>query len=67
MLLRLLGMITLLISTHCIAAPTPNTPEGYNAICNYSDTCMLTKANLVAFGSQGQYVYKVLSGSFACN
>ncbi len=66
MLQRLLGMITLLISTHCIAAPTLSTPEGFNAICNYGNTCLLSKANLVAFGSQGQYIYKVLSGSFAC-
>ena len=68
MLQRLLSIMLLIISTQSMAAaPNPNTPEGYNTICSYGNTCMLSKTNLVAFGNQGQYVYKVLNGSFACN
>lgn len=55
------------------SAPAPitlgsaNTPEGFATICAYNQTCALTKPNLVAFGHQGQYVYKIIRGGFVCN
>lgn len=42
-------------------------PKGYTAICAYGETCAVTKPSLVAFGSHGQYSYKLLKGAFQCS
>ena len=48
-------------------AESNNAPAGYTAICTYGQTCAVTKPSLVAFGSQGQYIYKIIGGTFACS
>jgi hypothetical protein len=42
-------------------------PKGYITICHYNKSCALAKPSLVAFGSHGQYAYKLISGSFLCS
>ncbi|HEY7774069.1 MAG TPA: RICIN domain-containing protein [Marinagarivorans sp.] len=44
-----------------------SSPKGYAAICSYGESCAVTKPSLVAFGSHGQYVYKIVTGAFLCS
>lgn len=43
-----------------------NRPDGYQTICKIGQTCSVSSSTNVAFGASGQFVYKVLSGSFTC-
>lgn len=43
------------------------TPKGYQPICRYGETCAVAKPTLVAFGSHGQFSYKLLRGAFECS
>jgi hypothetical protein len=43
-----------------------NRPSGYTTICNEGRTCAVPPSTSVAFGRADQFIYKVLSGSFAC-
>src|SRR5688572_5837307 len=43
-----------------------NRPGGYTTICNEGQSCAVPPSTNVAFGRADQFLYKVLSGSFAC-
>lgn len=43
-----------------------NRPEGYRTICKIGESCSVSTSTNVAFGASGQFVYKVLTGSFTC-
>jgi hypothetical protein len=43
-----------------------NRPGGYTTICNEGQACAVPPSTNVAFGRADQFLYKVLSGSFAC-
>lgn len=51
----------------CAAQAAENTPKGYLEICRYNQTCALIKPSLVAFGGQGEFVYKIMRGAFECS
>lgn len=44
-----------------------NRPDGFVTICKIGETCSVPAATNVAFGASGQFVFKVLSGSFTCS
>lgn len=44
-----------------------NSPKGYVEICRYGQTCALIKPSLVAFGGEGEFVYKIMRGTFECS
>jgi pectate lyase C len=60
----LIGFI--LVGAAGTAHAATNRPDGYKTICSIGDTCSVAAATNVAFGASGQFVFKVLSGSFAC-
>lgn len=60
-----LGLVLLLLAGSAGAAT--NRPDGYKTICKVGHTCTVNANTRVAFGASGQFVYKVLSGSFVCN
>ncbi len=52
------------------AAPTNTNqlaPRGYRPLCAYQEACALPAPQLVAFGSQGRFIYKLLHGRFECS
>lgn len=49
------------------AQAATNRPDGYSTICKSDESCSVSQATNVAFGAAGQFVYKVLNGSFICN
>lgn len=59
-----LGLILLLLAGGASAAT--NRPDGYKTICKVDQACVVDANTTVAFGASGQFVYKVLSGSFVC-
>ncbi|WP_054113349.1 RICIN domain-containing protein [Marinagarivorans algicola] len=62
-----LGAVVASLSGQAHAANNGTAPEGYVAICSYGQACAVAKSSLVAFGSQGQYAYKILNGAFTCS
>lgn len=44
-----------------------NRPSGFVQICSGGDVCSVPAETTVAFGADGQFVYKVLTGSFTCS
>ncbi|AJQ97543.1 right-handed parallel beta-helix repeat-containing protein [Gynuella sunshinyii] len=52
------------IASHSQAAA--NRPDGYTTICKIGETCSVSQATNVAFGAAGEFVYKVLNGTFSC-
>ena len=44
-----------------------NRPDGYTTICKTNETCPVSQSTNVAFGASGQFVYKVLNGTFVCS
>ncbi len=58
------GICLVLMAGSAIAAT--NRPAGYKTICKVGSTCSVADNTNVAFGASGQFVYKVLSGSFVC-
>lgn len=60
-----LGAAVLLMSATAFAA---NRPSGYQTICTTSKpNCSVSSATNVAFGRNGRFTYKVLSGNFICD
>jgi pectate lyase len=49
------------------ASAATNRPDGFKTICKVDQVCTVDANTNVAFGASGQFVYKVLSGSFVCN
>lgn len=49
------------------AQAATNRPDGYTTICKSDESCSVSQATNVAFGASGQFVYKVLNGSFVCS
>jgi pectate lyase len=60
-----LGLILLLLVGSANAAT--NRPDGFRTICKIGQTCSVEDNTNVAFGASGQFVYKVLSGTFVCS
>ena len=50
-----------------LANDAHHAPKGYLSICTYGSSCAVTKPSLVAFGSHGDYAYRVINGSFLCS
>jgi hypothetical protein len=44
-----------------------NRPSGFTTICNENKTCSVPASTNVAFGRADQFIFRVLSGSFACS
>ena len=57
---------SLLLLTAAAFAAT-NRPDGYTTICKIGETCSVSQSTNVAFGASGQFVFKVLNGSFVCS
>src|SRR5687768_12120245 len=65
MLRRITIPLALIVAGSASAAT--NRPEGYETICRIGETCSVSSSTNVAFGASGQFVYKVLTGSFSCS
>ena len=65
-MLRKLLVGGLLLATAASAWSATNRPEGYVTICRTPETCSVSTSTNVAFGASGQFVYKVLNGTFTC-
>jgi len=48
-------------------ASAANRPSGFTTICHEGQTCSVSANTNVAFGRADQFLFKVLSGSFACS
>ncbi len=59
------GVGLVLMAGSAIAAT--NRPAGFTTLCKVGETCSVADNTNVAFGASGQFVYKVLSGSFVCS
>ena len=59
------GCLLLIAATATQAAT--NRPDGYTTICKIGETCSVSQSTNVAFGAAGQFVFKVLNGSFVCS
>ncbi len=59
------GLALFLMAGSALAAT--NRPDGYTTICKVDQSCSVDADTRVAFGASGQFIYKVLSGSFVCN
>jgi hypothetical protein len=46
---------------------TPTGPAGYTFCANENGTCTLSGTNSVAYGANGSFFYKTITGSTACN
>src|SRR5258708_24202685 len=62
-------VLVLALGTTAIAgiAFAANRPSGYTTICNEGHTCSVSANTNVAFGRADHFLFKVLSGSFACS
>ncbi|WP_129641047.1 pectate lyase [Peristeroidobacter agariperforans] len=65
-MLRKLLVGGLLLASAASAWSATNRPEGYVTICRTPETCSVSASTNVAFGASGQFVYKVLNGTFTC-
>lgn len=63
---KILVAVGLLAASLSVHAAT-NRPSGYTTICKVGETCSVSQSTNVAFGASGQFVYKVLNGSFSCS
>jgi len=59
------GGLLLIAATTAFAAT--NRPDGYTTICKIGESCSVSQSTNVAFGAAGQFVFKVLNGSFVCS
>ena len=66
-MLRKIIAATALSAAATAAFAATNRPEGYVTICKIGNTCSVSSSTNVAFGASGQFVFKVLNGSFACS
>lgn len=62
----ILGILMVILSATHLQAAT-NRPDGYTTICKTDETCTVNQPTNVAFGASGQFVYKVLDGTFLCS
>lgn len=60
------AICVLAISSLVNAAELYSPPDGFTSICTLDENCAVDRSTLVAFGSDGDYVYKTLSGEFIC-
>ncbi len=60
----LAGAVLVVVATPAFSAA--NRPEGYTTICRIPDSCSVSQPTNVAFGASGQFVFKVLNGTFTC-
>jgi pectate lyase C len=65
-MIRKLCVGGLLVAAASTASAAANRPEGYETICRIPETCSVSAPTNVAFGASGQFVFKVLNGSFTC-
>src|SRR5688572_23266923 len=65
-MLRKLCVGGLLLAVAASAWSATNRPDGYVTICKINETCSVSSSTNVAFGASGQFVYKVLNGTFSC-
>jgi len=56
----------ILLATAATSWGATNRPEGYVTICKINESCSVSSSTNVAFGASGQFVYKVLNGTFSC-
>lgn len=63
---RLLSLIALTALAQAAAAEDQE-PQGFTLICTQDESCAVEKSALVAFGQDGDYIYKTLSGNFLCS
>jgi pectate lyase C len=60
----LAGAVLVVVATPAFSAT--NRPDGYTTICRIPETCSVSQSTNVAFGAAGQFVFKVLNGTFTC-
>jgi pectate lyase C len=65
--MRKLLIAAALIAAAATAYAATNRPSGFTTICKIGESCSVNGATNVAFGASGQFVFKVLSGSFTCS
>lgn len=65
-MLRKLLVGGILLAAAASSWSATNRPDGYVTICRTPETCSVSGSTNVAFGASGQFVYKVLSGTFTC-
>lgn len=65
-MLRKLCLGGMLLAMAATSWGATNRPEGYVTICKINETCSVSSSTNVAFGASGQFVFKVLNGSFSC-
>jgi len=63
---HLLLAVSILMLQMTGRARAANRPSGYTTICNEGQTCSAAPNTNVAFGRGDHFVFKVLTGSFAC-
>ena len=66
-MLKKIFITTALLGCAASAFSASNRPDGYTTICKVGQTCSVSGSTNVAFGAAGQFVYKILSGSFSCS
>jgi pectate lyase C len=65
-MLRQLCVGGLLLAVAATSWSATNRPDGYVTICKINESCSVSSSTNVAFGAAGQFVYKVLNGTFTC-
>lgn len=66
-MLKKIFIATALLGCATSAFSASNRPDGFTTICKTGQTCSVSGSTNVAFGASGQFVYKILSGSFSCS
>jgi hypothetical protein len=64
---RLLLVLALGLTATAADAFAANRPSGYTTICSEGQPCSVAASTNVAFGRADHFLFKVLSGSFACS
>lgn len=64
---KILSLIALAILAPQTVIAEEFGPEGFTLICTLDESCAVEKSALIAFGQNGSYVYKTLSGNFLCS
>jgi pectate lyase C len=65
--MRKLLIAAALIAAAATAYAATNRPSGFTTICKIGESCTVNGATNVAFGASGQFVFKILSGTFTCS
>lgn len=66
-MLKKIFITSALLGCAASAFSASNRPDGYVTICKIGQTCSVSGSTNVAFGASGQFVYKILNGSFSCS